>query len=628
MTVQANPPRIKILPPLLVNQIAAGEVVDRPASVVKELVENAIDADASRISVELESGGIELIRISDDGRGIPEDDLPLALAPHATSKITATDDLDRIITLGFRGEALASITSVARVRITSRTITSRSAYEIAGEGAGIGGVMPAAASVGTTVNVRNLFFNTPARRKFLRSPAAEQARCLDVIHEQAMARPAIGFRVVCDGRVVIDYQPDASPRERAMDILGRELESQLLEVSSDAARDATIWGLVGTPAIARATQKSQYILLNGRPIRDKVIQHALREAYRGLMEPSRHPTAVLLIEIDPTAVDVNVHPAKAEVRFRDGGFVHTLVLRAVRDALMRADLTPAVHVGGAGGASSSNVWGGRAVLPTPQAPQTPEDRAANTRAFVDYFKRFTPARPEPTLNAEHLRNELAPEVPRAQPASHAPSIGPAHSDYGLIPTPTPQSRVLQVHNSYLVTQDESGVVIVDQHALHERVMFEALLARIEQAPLESQRLLTPVVVQAAPAQIERLPALAALFARLGIEAEAMSPTSIAVHAFPSFLFDRGVDPEPLLTDLLEKAENAAFEPTSEEALRDVLDMMACKAAVKAGDKLSDDELDALVTLRDAVERSSSCPHGRPTSVRLSIRDLERMFHRT
>ena len=625
MTVQANPARIQILPPLLVNQIAAGEVVERPASVVKELVENAIDADASRISLELESGGIELIRISDDGRGIPEGDLPLSLAPHATSKIATTDDLDRIITLGFRGEALASITSVARVRVTSRTIASRSAFEIAGEGAGIGPVMPAAASIGTTVTVRNLFFNTPARRKFLRSPAAELARCLDVIHEQAMARPAIGFRVVCDGRVVIDYQPNASPRERALDILGRELESQLLETSSDAARDATIWGLVGTPAIARATQKSQYILLNGRPIRDKVIQHALREAYRGLMEPSRHPTAVLLIEIDPSAVDVNVHPAKAEVRFRDGGYVHTLVLRSVRDALMRADLTPAVHLGGA---SSSGVWGGRAVLPTPLAPQTLEDRAANTQAFVDYFKRFTPARPEPMFSAERLRNDLGPAVTPAQPAVDTSREAPSHSDYGLIPTPTPQSRVLQVHNSYLVTQDESGVVIVDQHALHERVMFEALLARIEQAPLESQRLLTPVVVQAAPAQIERLPSLATLFARLGIEAEAMSPTAVAVHAFPSFLFDRGVDPEPLLTELLEKAENTAFEPTGEEALRDVLDMMACKAAVKAGDKLSDDELQALVTLRDAVERSSSCPHGRPTSVRLSIRDLERLFHRT
>lgn len=626
MSVQASSARIQILPPLLVNQIAAGEVVDRPASVVKELIENAIDAEALRITIELEAGGIELIRISDDGRGIAEEDLPLALAPHATSKIAKPEDLDRIITMGFRGEALASITSVARVRLTSRTLGSRTAFEIAGEGAGIGPVMPAAATVGTTVAVRNLFFNTPARRKFLRSPATEQARCLDVIHEQAMARPTVGFRVVCDGRVLIDYQPDVSPRARAIEILGHELESQLLEVAAEPVKDAQLWGLVGTPAIARATQKSQYFLLNGRPIRDKVIQHALREAYRGLMEHSRYPTAVLLIEMDPASVDVNVHPAKAEVRFRDGSFIHSLILRAVRDALTRADLTPLATFPPSTTTTSRSWWGDRAVLPTHPHP-APVDLAAQTQAFVDYFRRFTPSSPQGRLDAESLRKQLSDTPPPvATPAqSHAPSSA---SDYGLIPTPTPQPRVLQVHNAYLVTQDESGVVIVDQHALHERVMFEALLARVEQSPLESQRLLTPAVIPAPPGQIERLSTLAPLFARLGIEAAPLSPTSIAVHAFPTFLFDRGVEPESLLTDLLERAESEGFEPTSEEAIREVLDMMACKAAVKAGDKLSDDELQALVDLREAVERSSSCPHGRPTSIRLSIRDLERLFHRS
>lgn len=608
--------RITRLPPLLVNQIAAGEVVDRPASVVKELVENAIDAGTTRVTIDLETGGIELIRVSDDGCGIPEEDLPLAVAPHATNKIAHPEDLDRISTLGFRGEALASIASVSRVRITSRATGSSAGFEIAAEGADVGPVKPAATAPGTTVSVRNLFFNTPARRKFLRTPATEQARCLDVIHEQAMARPLIGFRVVCDGRVVFDVPPDGSARARALDVLGCELEPELLEASDDSLGSPTLWGLVGTPAIARATAKAQYLLLNGRPIRDKVIQHALREAYRGLIDPSRHPTALLLIEMDPSAVDVNVHPAKAEVRFRDGSLVHSLVLRAVREALARADLTPTVSLP----SLIERSWGDRAILPSDEGPRI--DPVSRTRAFIEYFQRFSPA--QARLDAGALRETLA-DPPQVEASGEQGGGSPA---YGLIPTPIPAPRVLQVHKSYLVTQDESGVVIVDQHALHERVMFEALLARIEQAPLESQRLLAPAVVQATPAQVERLPALQALFARLGIDVEAIGPAAVAVHAYPTFLFERGVEPQAWLTHVLESAESAGFEPGSEEALRTVLDMMACKAAVKAGDQLSQDELVALVDLREAVERSSNCPHGRPTSIRLSISDLERLFHRT
>ncbi|MEO0588668.1 MAG: DNA mismatch repair endonuclease MutL, partial [Planctomycetota bacterium] len=285
--------RIERLPTLVVNQIAAGEVVERPASVVKELVENALDAGPTRITIELESGGIELIRVTDDGRGIEPDDLPLAVAPHATSKVRAAGDLDRIATMGFRGEALASISSVSRVRVQSRTARGDGAMVLQAEGDVVRDAVPSAGPIGTSVSARNLFFNTPARRKFLRTPATEQARCVEVARALAMAHPAIAFRVTTDGRVALDVPGEQSPRERVLAVIGRELESHLLEVSADRfddARGLTLWGLAGLPAIARGTNKHQHVFLNGRLIRDKTIQHAIREAYRGLIEPGRHPT--------------------------------------------------------------------------------------------------------------------------------------------------------------------------------------------------------------------------------------------------------------------------------------------------------------------------------------------------
>ncbi|MFN0133321.1 MAG: DNA mismatch repair endonuclease MutL [Phycisphaerales bacterium] len=596
---------IRPLPELLVNQIAAGEVVDRPASVVKELVENSLDAGATRIAVRLEQGGIELVEVSDDGVGIPAAELGTALMAHATSKIEIAADLDRIGTLGFRGEALASIGSVARVGIRSRTAEQVEAAEIVCEGGESGAARPASGPVGTTVRVRNLFFNTPARRKFLRTVATEQARCLDVVRDLALAHPAVAFVATTDGRPALDLPPGQLPRERALAVLGKELTDQVLEVSADEfddARGATLWGLAGLPAIARATNQAQHVFLNGRPIRDKTIQHAIKEAYRGLIEPGRYPTCVLMIEMSPAAVDVNVHPAKTEVRFRDPSMVHTLVLRSLRRALQAADLTPTLA--GAG----PTILGGREIGPS-NGPSSAASLAERLRAFQ--------ASPAP-IDYAAAREALADPYSGGLPPDPKPTTP--------MPAPIPASRVLQVHNSYLVTQDEQGVVIVDQHALHERVMFEQLIARVAREPLERQRLLTPSVVPATAAQIARLPELAALLARIGIEAEPIGPEAIGVHAFPSFLFERGVDPVELMSDLLDRSSE--FAPDSEEALREVLDMMACKAAVKAGDRMSEGELAQLMTLRDEVERSSNCPHGRPTSVRLTIRELERLFKRS
>ncbi len=695
-----SPRRIRPLPALVANQIAAGEVVERPASVVKELVENSLDAGATRITIDLEQGGIELIRITDNGSGIDAGDLALAVAPHATSKIADTTDLDHIATLGFRGEALASIASVSRMTIRSRTTanTSGGASQLDIEGASLQPVRPAAGPIGTSITVRNLFFNTPARRKFLRTAQTEKERCADVIDALALAHPAVGFTLSIDGRIALDLPPDQSPRQRVLGILGKEVDTQMIEVHADRfddARGLALWGLAGLPSLARGSAKGQHIFVNGRPIKDRTIQHAISEAYRGLIEPGRFPTLVLMLDMSPQGVDVNVHPQKAEVRFRDGSMVHSVVLRALREALAKADLTPTIAAlrpagynnaswapsgaGGSGGVSS----GARDFLGASPShtglPLTPPNPTVSAAKFANYFSRFRPGNEQlPLTLAEgdiaqrsvdqqlhHPTSSTIPTIP-SQPLAISdsqqtqPDSTSAQAEIALAAfnaarpiIPLPADRLLQVHNSYVITQDEEGVIIIDQHALHERVMFEYLLHRVLAGNLESQRLLMPVAIHASPAQVQLLPTLEPLLVRIGIEATILSPQSIGVHSFPSFLLERNVEVGEFTEELLQKAEAGELtsssssssssspssltrsfarslpnEPAPEHALRDVLDMMACKAAIKAGDKLSESELTELVKLRDDVERSSNCPHGRPTSIRLTMRELARLFGRS
>ncbi len=643
--------RIGVLPTLVANQIAAGEVVERPASVVKELVENAIDAGATRITVEVERGGTELIRVTDNGCGIHRDDMLLAVAPHATSKVRVSDDLECVPTLGFRGEALASIASVSRFSIVSRRADSDSAWCLAGDGAHFpsseaGGVVPASLAVGTVVVVRNLFFNTPARRKFLRTEQTERTRCLDVVRVLALPHHMIGFRVVSDGRVALDLLPSESPRGRTLELLGKELEGELIEVtpSEESGRPVRVWGLIGKPSLARANASEQYLYVNGRAVRDRTIQHALREGYRGYLEVGRHPTAVLMLSLDPSGVDVNVHPSKAEVRFRDSSAVYSCVIGAVREALSASDLTPEARFGARDDGANAAAGGyGRGVLP-----------AAGTqdaRDFARYFTRTVPSQTGGSLSFDAIRRamESVASRPDDQPRTHegANSEGApgraatgafnAHDDAvggagemasePRLATPRVLPRVMQVHSTYLVTQDPDGLVIIDQHALHERVMFEELLARVSQGSLESQRFIAPLVINVKPSLLDRLDEFAPLFERLGVEAHRVAPDALALGAFPSLLLERGVEPEEMIADLFTRAEGADFAPGGEAALRDVLDMMACKAAVKAGDRLSEGEMLRLVELRDLVERASNCPHGRPTSVRLSAGMLDRLFHR-
>ena len=603
---------IQQLSPALVNRIAAGEVIERPASVVKELAENSIDAGATHITVEVEDGGRSLIRIIDDGFGIPVTELPLAFASHATSKLQVDADLFRISTMGFRGEALASIGAVSQARLLSRTPDQSIAYEVYDRGGQIDQPQAAAGNVGTTIDVRNLFFNTPARRKFLKGAVTEFGHISEALIRLAIPHPEISFELTHNGRRVLELPTDKPERRWLAGWPEDFAESGLSLDVRDA--EITMTGLIGQPELARPVAKHQYIFLNGRPIRDRFVQHALREAYRGLTEPGRHPAAILLISMPPQDVDVNVHPTKSEVRFRDSSRIHGLVLSSVREKLLGSDLVPAAVA--------------RFSSAPPQAD--PERRELRER-LAEFFKSSLSESPPISTTPD---TPSAPGIPQSAIGNWT-SASSVESQWAIpLPTatsPVPLSRetpppAIQLHNSYLVAESEDGLIIIDQHALHERIMYEDLLARVSRGPLESQRFLIPITLPASGRQQELLEQIQPLLKRLGIEAASIGPDAVAVHAFPSFL--QRLDPVEFLAELLERGEQEALDLNQEELLHEVLDMMACKAAVKAGDPLSPAEIDSLLARRHLIDRSSNCPHGRPTTLRMTLRDLEKQFKRT
>jgi len=601
---------IRQLPTSLVNRIAAGEVIDRPASVVKELVENAIDAGATQITVETEDGGRELIRVVDDGGGIAPEDLPLAFAEHATSKLTSDDDLFAIGTMGFRGEALASIGAVSHARILSRTPDSDAAWEIVNRAGSVSAPQAAAGNVGTTVEVRNLFVNTPARRKFLKGAATESGHISDTVLRLALPHPQITFKLVSNGRTALNL-PATTQEDRLLAAWPDEFRERRLSLE---ARDAEIRvsGIIGLPEVAHPTTKHQYFYLNGRHIRDRFIQHAVREAYRGLTEPGRQPAAILLIRMPAGDVDVNVHPTKAEVRFRDSGRIHGLLLSAIRERLLGSDLTPKA-----------------VVMPALDEAQRQDVR----QRLAEFFKQSysgggsapAAAPVSPPLQLHSPPVQMSVDFP--PPASATPEPrGMAAAPIGNQKSTAGNPRALQLHNAYLVTESDDGLVIIDQHALHERILYEQLLARVSRGPLESQRLLIPDVIPASPRQVALLEQIQPLLVRLGIEAVEFGPGSVAVQAFPTFL--EKLEPGRFVRELLERGEQDAMDLHEEGLLHEILDMMACKAAVKAGDPLSAVEIEALLARKELVDRSSNCPHGRPTTLRLSLRELEKQFKRT
>jgi len=619
-------PSIRILPTQLVNKIAAGEVIERPANIVKELVENALDAGARRIEIDVADGGKRSITVRDDGAGMSASDAALAFRPHATSKIATDEDLFTIETLGFRGEALASIGAVSHAHLRTRTAEQTSGIEVTCAGEELSEPRPCPASVGTTVTVRDLFFNTPARRKFLRKANTELGHITEHLARLALPRPDVAFRLTHNDRELQNLPATESTAARVARLFGPDLAESLLPVANRPGQ-TSVSGLIGPPSAARATGKWQYFFLNGRYIRDRLLAHALREAYRGRMEPSRWPVAFLFLETDPCEVDVNVHPMKIEVRFRDAQRTYGELLAALRETLNRTDLTPAVETGQPASAEPDT--------------ETIENRRESLReAMADFFKSAGPPRqerlefpspaqrPRPTDRPVE-RADRPPGGQASRPAvvsrgPQEPAPQPAAAKLPEAPAPT---GPIQVHDSYIVTADADGIVIIDQHALHERILYNELTQRLTAGRLSGQRLLIPQTISATAREAEVLRGGRELLKRLGIEVAPFGPQTLAIQQFPSLLIERGVEAGPFLRELIDLlGDDPQTDP--ERLLQEAAAMMACKAAVKAGDRLGEAEIRDLLARRAHTERVASCPHGRPTTLRLSLGELAKQFHRT
>lgn len=650
----------------VINQIAAGEVVERPASVVKELLENAIDAGAGRIDVTVERGGKDLVRVVDNGQGIAPDDLDLAFLPHATSKLSTADDLFRVSTLGFRGEALAAIAEVARVRCQSRRPEATEGSELVIEGGVAGPIGPAGCPVGTVMEVRNLFFNTPVRRGFLRSDTTEAGHVLDAFMRVALAHPTVHFTFRSGGKLLHDLPPVTGLRERVAVFFGRELAESLLWVESRI--EAThLWGYVAHPSQSRSSNKGQFLFIGGRYVRDRSLAHALTEAYRGLLMVGRSPVAFLHLELPPEEVDVNVHPTKIEVRFRDSQRIYSQLLSTVRQTFLASDLharlqSPEARVqpppdvppasadrGGPGQASAYQLSGSDARKqeiaswfapgPRPAPGASPVSSASGylgsapgvdwtaqlrgsvagsqNRAFDEFGSTPSPAAETAPVEAETA------EVPTASPEAAVQSA--ARGAVGAVPMGEAPLKAIQVHDSYLIAETDDGMVVIDQHALHERILYEELRDRLARGAVESQRLLVPEPVDLAGADaaavLEHRDALAAL----GFEVGPFSGDTVLVGSTPAML--SSVSPDRLLRDLAEYLRTRPVPPTRDALLAELLHMVACKAAIKAGQKLSPDEVSALLERRHLVADSHHCPHGRPTALVFTKSELERQFGR-
>jgi DNA mismatch repair protein MutL len=579
--------QIRNLPELLVNQIAAGEVVDRPAAALKELMENSLDAGARSISVDLTEGGVRRLRVVDDGAGIERDDLPLAVARFATSKISTLEDLERAATLGFRGEALASIGAVARLSIASRRSGDRHAWRIACEAGSVSAVEPAALAAGTTIDVEDLYFNTPARRKFLKSEATEFARCDEAFARIALSRPAVAFSLAHNGRRSTHLVPEDA-RARASHLVGDDFAASALEVRAEAPGIALI-GLAAAPGFTRATRDAQFLFVNGRFVRDKVVAHALREAYADVMHHDRHPAYVLFLEIDPTRVDVNVHPAKSEVRFRDSGAVHQFVFHA----LSRRLSTPL-----------GERMGSDPILPA--AARMESDTARFISTAQSSLVMAQPAATYAAMFEAAVADERrAPTVP-----GEAPMLG-----YALA----------QLHGVYILAQNQSGLVIVDMHAAHERIVYEGLKEALEEATLPSQPLLVPIPMTATAEEIEQSHAGRPELESLGFDVAAVGPRELLIRAVPALLAD--LDGQGLLRSVLGEMREFGASRVLVERRNELLSTMACHAAVRANRNLTIPEMNALLRQMERTEFAGSCNHGRPTWFQFGMGDLDRLFMR-
>ena len=574
------------------NQIAAGEVVERPASALKELLENSLDAGARSIAVELAEGGMRRLRVIDDGAGIERDDLPLAVARFATSKIYTLDDLESAATLGFRGEALASIGAVARLAIVSRRAEERHAWRIACEAGVVAPVEPAALAAGTTVEVEDLYFNTPARRKFLKSEATEYARCDEAFARIALSRPGVAFALAHNGRRTAHLPPEGL-RERAARIAGEDFALGALDVRAEAPRLA-LTGLIAAPGFTRANRDTQFLYVNGRFVRDKVVAHAIREAYADVLHHDRHPAYVLFLDIDAALVDVNVHPTKTEVRFRESNALHQFVFHG----LARALAAPMKDAGRAAANDAGTIAphdGGARPMPAfaQQALAVAQPLAAYEALFA-------------TAVADERRTVVAEAAAPAQP----PALG-----YALA----------QLHGVYVLAQNAAGLVVVDMHAAHERIVYEGLKDALDAAALPSQPLLVPVPMTATPEEVEAAAAGRAELENLGFDAAAAGPRELVIRAVPALLAD--LDAAGLLRSVLSEMRDYGASRVLLERRNELLSTMACHAAVRANRNLTLPEMNALLREMERTERAGSCNHGRPTWVQFAMGDLDKLFMR-
>jgi DNA mismatch repair protein MutL len=604
---------IRQLSDTMINQIAAGEVIERPASVVKELVENALDAGARRVEVVVSGGGLGMIRVSDDGAGIPETELPLAVARHCTSKLSG--DLHAIRSLGFRGEALPSIGSVGKLTIRSRTADAGSGAEINVSGGAVSAVRPAAANQGTMVEVRDLFFATPARLKFMKGERAETSAIVDVVKRIAIAFPEVRFAYSSPERAATEFASASDGEEgqlrRIAQVIGRDFPENSIPI--DATREGVrLAGRVSIPSFTRANALSQYAYVNGRPVRDKLIAGALRGAFADVLPRDRHAVTVLFLTLDPALVDVNVHPAKADVRFRDPGLVRGLIVGGIRQALaeagIRANTTAAAQMGTAfrSGATSfghAAHAGRQAWRPTPAAG-------------FDFAR--SPQRPlEPGFGEAE---QAVLEVPASADARGA-AAEPAPE---LLATPLGAARA-QVHENYIIAQTEDSLVIVDQHAAHERLVYEALKEALHSRPLTAQMLLIPEIVDLPEEEVERLAAHAETLSRFGLGIERFGPGAIAVRETPAMLGE--TDPKRLLLDIADEIAENDTADTLKERIDRIAATMACHGSVRSGRRLRPEEMNALLRQMEATPGSGTCNHGRPTYIELKLADIERLFGR-
>lgn len=638
--------RIHKLSPRLANQIAAGEVVERPASVVKELLENSLDAGARRVDIDVENGGIKLIRIRDNGMGIAQDDLPLALSRHATSKIDTLDDLEAVATLGFRGEALASISSVSRLSLTSRPrangasvsaedaapliqqdVSAEGAWKVEAEGRDMDAkVSPAAHPEGATVEVRDLFFNTPARRKFLRTEKTEFGHLEEVVKRQALSRFEVGFSLRHNQRTIHSLRPAASLQDkerRIAALCGAQFMENSVVIDVEAS-GLKLWGWVALPTFSRSQADLQYFFVNGRVIRDRLVAHAVKQAYRDVLYHGRHSAFVLYLELDPANVDVNVHPTKHEVRFRDGRLVHDFIFRSLHKALAdvrpddRMNLNEANHVEGSAGVTPGSLISGSlqgTVSPTEGLSMVPSYGAQAAMPLRESISTNQVQEQMSGYGALHPANSAGVENGMgAQSLSDSDQLEPPLG-----------YAIAQLHGIYILSQSSKGMIVVDMHAAHERITYERMKKAYYAEGVKAQPLLVPVTIAVSQREASVAEEFKDAFIKLGLQIERIGPESLVVRQVPAFL--RDADSEQLVRDVISDVTEHGTSDRVEALANEMMGTMACHGSVRANRQLTTPEMNALLRDMEATERSGQCNHGRPTWTLVTMSELDKLFLR-